>query len=169
MARMAKWAKVTHDINKTEFPAYDVLAKFQPFVVTDAGNTNSTNAPSQAANMSYLANVFKVDPTKLIHQTEQHKPLAVSEKRKGQTLMSIGAWSNALERTQSTSKRRQTYPADALLPMLQLAGAMTGSDSGIEQNFSSAKRNLGEQWQGSALLEERRLVWQIEQQHATPR
>ena len=31
LARMAKWAKVTHEIDKTEFPKYDVLARFQPF------------------------------------------------------------------------------------------------------------------------------------------
>ena len=45
---------------------------------------------------------------------------------------------------------------------------MTGSTSGIGQNFSSAKRNLGEQWDDSELLEERLLVLQIERQHATP-
>ena len=51
--------------------------------------------------------------------------------------------------------------------MLQFFAVMTGSTSGIEQNFSSAKRNLGEQWNGSALLEESRLVLQIERQHVT--
>ena len=168
LARMANWVKVTHEISKTEFPDYDVLAKFQPFFVSDTGNTSSAKAPSDAANLSYIAKVFNVDSTKLIHQTEQHKPIAASEKRKRPTLTSIGAWSKALERTQSTSKRRQTYTADALLPMLQFFAVMTGSTSGIEQNFSSAKRNLGEQWNGSALLEESRLVLQIERQHATP-
>jgi hypothetical protein len=59
---------------------YDVLANFPEFFVTDTGNSSSANAPSHAANMSYIANVFKVDPTKLIHQTEQHKPIAVREK-----------------------------------------------------------------------------------------
>ena len=72
-----------------------MLAKFQTFFVTETGNTNSTNAPSQASNHSYLANVFKVDPTKLIHQTEQRKPIAGCEKRKDPTLMSIGAWLKA--------------------------------------------------------------------------
>jgi hypothetical protein len=145
-----------------------VLARFQPLFATDTGNASSANAPSQAANISYLANVSKVDPTKLIHETEQHTPIVVSEKRKGPTLMSVGARPKALRPTPSTSERRQPYLADALLPTFQFFGVMTGSTSGIVQNFSSAKRNLGEQWNGSTLREERRLVLQIERQHATP-
>ena len=98
---------------------YDVLAKFQEFFVTDTGNSSSANAPSHAAHISFIANVFKVDPAKLIRQREQHKPIAVSEQRKGPTLTTFGALSKALERTQSTSKRRHTYHVDALHPMLQ--------------------------------------------------
>ena len=48
-----------------------------------------------------VANVVKADPTKLIHQTEQRKPIADCEKRKRRTLTTIGAWSKeSLERTQ---------------------------------------------------------------------
>ena len=118
LARMANWVKVTHEISKTEFPDYDVLAKFQPFFVSNTSNTSTANAQNDAAMLPYIAKVFNVDSTKLIHQTEQHNPIAVNERRKKPTLTSIGAWSKALERTQSTSKRRQTYTADALIPML---------------------------------------------------
>ena len=80
---MANWVQVTNDISNA------VLSKFHKFFVTDTGNSNSTNDPSHAAHISYLANVFKVDPAKLIHQTEQHKLTAVSEKRKDPTLTTI--------------------------------------------------------------------------------
>jgi hypothetical protein len=123
LARMAHWAQARNDISKAEFLEYDVLAKFQEFFVTDTGNSSSANAPSHAANIPYLANVFKVDPAKLIHQTEQHKPIVVSEKRKGPTLTTIGVWPKALERTQSTSKRPHTYHVDALRPTLQFLAA----------------------------------------------
>ena len=111
----------------------------------------------------------RLTPPSSSTRREQRTPIDVSEKRKGPTLTTIGAWSNALERTQSTSKRRHTFHADALRPMLQFLGVMTGSTSGIEHNLSSATRNLGgEQWNGSELLEERRLLLQIERQHASP-
>ena len=72
LARMATCAKVTHVVSKTEFLEYDVPAKFQEFFVTDTGNSNSANAPSDAANISYLAKVFKVDP--LHHHHHAHPP-----------------------------------------------------------------------------------------------
>ena len=48
-----------------------------------------------------------------------------------------------------------------LAKLLQRFVVSPGSTSGIEQNFSMFKRSLGQQWNGSELSEERRLVLQL--------
>ncbi|MFM7990472.1 MAG: hypothetical protein ACKPKO_65255, partial [Candidatus Fonsibacter sp.] len=153
-----------------------MLTKLQPFFVTYSSSASSAAAPSHVAHISDIAMTCNAHPTNLIYHKEQHKPIVVSEKRKGPTLMLIGAWSKALERTLSTFKRRQTYLADSLRPMF----AVLRSDDRIHQwhraerrqcqaQLGSAKRNLGEQWQGSEFCL-RNADWslQTERQHATP-
>jgi hypothetical protein len=66
-----------------------------------------------------------------------------------------------LKKTQATTRRRQTFKVDALAALLQRFVVAPGSTAGIEQNFSMFKRSLGQQWQGSELAEERRLVLQL--------
>jgi hypothetical protein len=99
---------------------------------------------------------------------EEHKRLAELEMRNDSSLTSIAAWGRALRRTQADPKRRRKYPADVLRPLLQFYAVASGTTSGIEQNFSAAKRTLGEQWAGSPLAEERRLCLSLARKAAAP-
>ena len=81
------------------------------------------------------------------------------------TLTSVGAWRQALARAQQSSKTRKRYPVDALRPILECYAIAAASTSGIERTFGAAKRNLGEQWNGTAVAEERRMILSLA--HAT--
>ena len=159
LARMVNWVKVTQQIAETEFPQHDLLSAFNVFFISSVGGSEARrlNAADREA-LNKIARGFNVDAVKLAAQTEEHLNIVEHEMRLDSSLTSFVAWSKALARTQKTSKSRHKYAVDVLLPVLQLYAVASGSTSGIERNFSSAKRNLGESWQGSPVAEERRMV-----------
>ena len=81
------------------------------------------------------------------------------------TLTSVGAWRKALARTRQSNRTLKKYPVDALRRILEYYAIASASTSGIERTFGAAKRNLGEQWNGAAVAEERRMILSLA--HAT--
>ena len=159
LARMVNWVSVTRHIAETEFPQHDLLSAFNVFFISsvkgsEARHLNTTDRES----LLKIARGFDVDAAKLAAQTEELLNVAEHEMRLDSSLTSLAAWSKALARTQRGSKSRNKYAVDVLRPILQIYTVASGSTSGIERNFSSAKRNLGESWQGSAVAEERRMI-----------
>ncbi|MFM7989271.1 MAG: hypothetical protein ACKPKO_59150, partial [Candidatus Fonsibacter sp.] len=67
----------------------------------------------------------------------------------------------AFKKTQSTSRRRRVFGADALSALLQRFVVSPGSTASVEQNIYMFKRSIGQHWQGSELAEERRLALQL--------
>ena len=85
-------------------------------------------------------------------------PIAEHELRLDASLTSLDAWAKALARAQKSAETRRSYATDVLRNILQFFAIAAGSTSGIERNFSAAKRNLGQCWNGSPLAKERRMV-----------
>ena len=158
LARMVNWVKVTRQISLTEFPENDALSALDVFFITAAANTPRRMTEEDRKALHTVASVFKLDAAKLAAQFEEHLPIAEHEKRRDPTLTSTGAWAAAMERTQKSSKTRQKYPVDALRHALSIHAIGNGSTSCIERNFGSAKRNIGDQWNGTACAEQRRMV-----------
>jgi hypothetical protein len=165
-ARMTNWVKVMQEISATEFPDYDLLAQFSVFSIKPQRSPGLDSA--ERAALSHIAHALGANLEALTRQTEEHKRIAEHEMRAQPSLTSVVAWERALRRTQADAKRRQRYPADVLRPVLQFYAVASGTTSGIEQNFSVAKRNLGEQWAGSPLAEERRLCLTLARRAAKP-
>jgi hypothetical protein len=120
--------------------------------------------PSIAGNhLRQIAEAFKVNmdggADELLGQFIEHQRIALAGKAAGEPAAT--SWQRALQKTQSTGRRRKAFPAGMLAELLQRFVVSPGSTSGIEQNFSMFKRSLGQQWNGSELGEERRLVLQL--------
>jgi hypothetical protein len=159
LARMVNWVKVTQQIAETEFPQHDLLSAFNVFFISSVGGSEARRLRAEDREaLDKIARGFNLDGVKLAAQTEQHLNIVEHEMRLDSSLTSFAAWSKALARTQNTYKSRRKYAVDVLVPALQLYAVASGSTSGIERNFSSAKRNLGENWQGNPIAEERRMV-----------
>ena len=162
--------KVTKQISDTEFPQHDLLSALKVLYLRPAADGSSNRArplssQDQGAQLSKLAHCFNVDAAMLTSQTRELLPIAQHEMNANSTLTSVGAWREALARTQQRSKTRKKYPVDALRPILECYAIAAASTSGIERTFGAAKRNLGEQWNGTAVAEERRMILSLA--HAT--
>jgi hypothetical protein len=157
LARMVNWVTVTQQIASTEFPENDALSALDVFFLTAAAKPRRLTDNDRHA-LGTVASVFQLDAVTLVAQFEGHLPIADHEKRRDPMLTSTGAWAKAIQRTQKTSKTRGKYPVDALRRALSIHAIGTGSTSGIERNFGAAKRNIGDQWNGTPCAEQRRMV-----------
>ena len=158
LARLVNWVTVTRQISATEFPENDALSALDVFFLTAVPNSPRRMTDTDRKALDTVARVFQLDAAKLVAQFEEHMPIAEHEKRRDPTITSTTAWAKAIERTQKSGRTRRKYPVDVLRQALSIHAIGTGSTSGIERNFGSAKRNIGDQWNGTACAEERRMV-----------
>ena len=159
LGHMVAWSNLATEVATTEFPDFELLACFQVFKLADP-----LPGPSIAGNhLQQIAEAFKVNmdggADELLGQFIEHQRIALAGKAAGEPAAT--SWQRALQKTQSTGRRRKAFPAGMLAELLQRFVVSPGSTSGIEQNFSMFKRSLGQQWNGSELGEERRLVLQL--------
>jgi hypothetical protein len=159
LGHMVAWSNLATEVATTEFPDFELLACFQVFKLADP-----LPVPATAGNhLRQIAEAFKVPmdggADELLGQFMEHQRIALAGKAAGEPAAT--SWQRALQKTQSTCRRRKAFPAGMLAELLQRFVVSPGSTSGIEQNFSMFKRSLGQQWNGSELGEERRLVLQL--------
>ena len=112
VARMVNWVKVTKQISDTEFPQHDLLSALKVLYLRPAADGSSNHArplssQDQGAQLSKLAHCFNVDAAMLTSQTRELLPIAQHEMNANSTLTSVGAWREALARTQQRSKTRK--------------------------------------------------------------
>jgi hypothetical protein len=139
-----------------------LLEALDVFFLSSAGGLAARRlSDKDRASLHKIARCFNVEAATLVAQTEEHLTIAEHEMRLDPSLTCLGAWAKALARTQKAPKTRKTYQVDVLRPMLQFYAIATGSTSGIERDFGSAKRNLGEQWNGMPVAEERRMLLMV--------
>ena len=171
VARMVNWVKVTKEISATEFPQHDLLSALKVVCLRPAADSDSSSkhprrlSAEDQGDLRKLAQCLNVDAATLTSQTQELLPIAHHEMNTNSTLTSVGAWRKALARAQQNSKTRKKYPVDALRRVLEYYAIASASTSGIERTFGAAKRNLGENWNGTPVAEERRLILALA--HAT--
>ena len=161
---MVAWSNLAKEVAASEFLEFEVLACFKVFKlapVAAKGNPAPAVSAVQTEQLQRLAESFKVDSgADLIEQFMEHQRVAQADQVLGEP--AVASWQRALKKTQATSRRRIVFKADALSALLQRFVVSPGSTAGVEQHFSMFKRSLfGQQWQGSELAEERRLVLQL--------
>ena len=159
LGHMVAWSNLATEVATTEFPDFELLACFQVFKLADP-----LPAPATAGHhLQQLADAFKVQVDggidELLAQFLEHQRITLAGKVAGEP--AAASWQRALQKTQMSCRRRKAFPVDMLAKLLQRFVVSPGSTSGIEQNFSMFKRSLGQQWNGSELSEERRLVLQL--------
>jgi hypothetical protein len=153
---MQNWWKLARAVLKTEFPSYDVLLCFQSFELAKH-NCGGKAPTTSATSVAELAHIFELDPVQLAAEMSELRPWA-QRVFLSQSTTVLGAWATAVKESQSSSSRRSIYTVGCLLPALQRYSTYVGATSGVEQNFSVAKRLLGEHRNFSALGELRILV-----------
>jgi hypothetical protein len=114
------------------------------FLLPAAWQHGACPLPEDRASLHKITKGFNVEAAMLVAQTEEHLTIAEHEMRLG-----------------ASAKARKTYQVDLLRPILQFYAIASGSTIGIERDFGSAKRNLGEQWNGSPVAEERRMLLMV--------
>ena len=159
LGHMVAWSNLATEVATTEFPDFELLACFQVFKLADP-----MPAPATAGHhLRQLADAFKVQVDggmdELLEQFLEHQRITLAGKVAGEPAAT--SWQRALQKTQMSCRRRKHFPVGMLAKLLQRFVVSPGSTSGIEQNFSMFKRSLGQQWNGSELGEERRLVLQL--------
>ncbi len=165
LGRLAAWCRVAEEVCKTEFPDYEVLGAFSAFALIPNATKTTLQLPTTAnttlkSNLDRLAACFNVDAGDLADQFMDHAHLAQKEfdKAPDGEDATARAWRRATAASQGSPRRRDRFPAEALMHVLRRYMISPGSTAGIEQTFSKFKRFLGEQWNGSAEAEERRLI-----------
>ena len=164
LGRMVAWSRLVEEVCLAEFPDFELLNAFAVFRLVHQTTAPAPNMPHDASRatiasqLQRLAGAFRTNPAGLMDQFEEHERIAQTVLAKAPAEPAARAWQQALKQTQSSDRRKRTFPVDALLPLLQRFLVAPGSTAGIEQNFSKLKRILGEHWNGSELAEERRLV-----------
>jgi hypothetical protein len=164
LGHMVAWSNLASEVATTEFPEFELLACFQVFRLLPVASPAAAvpkAQPAVAEQLKCLADAFKVDTANLVEQFMEHQRIAQAEMARAPGDPASSAWQRALQKTQSSSRRRRAFQANALVALLQRFVVAPGSTAGIEQNFSLFKRSLGEHWQGTELAEERRLVLQL--------
>ncbi len=111
--------------------------------------------------LTRLAKAFNVDAEALMMEFQDHQKVAQVFKDQRPHDPASAIWQRTLRRTQECWQMREQWPAKALLPVTQRLLVAPGSTSGVEQALNRFKRLMGEQWHGSAVAEERRLVLQL--------
>ena len=159
LGHMVAWSNLATEVATTEFPAFELLACFQVFKLVDP-----MPAPATAGHhLRQLADAFKVQVDggmdELLEQFLEHQRITLAGKVAGEPAST--SWQRALQKTQMSCRRRKHFPVGMLAKLLQRFVVSPGSTSGIEQNLYMFKRSLGQQWNGSELGEERRLVLQL--------
>lgn len=89
-----------------------------------------------------LAQVFRVDAAALAAQILAHRPIAARIKSAGHGFDNKTSWQEAVRKTQGHPSTRDSYPVDALKPVLMRYLAFVVSTSGVEQSFSVGLRSL---------------------------
>ena len=162
LGRMVAWTRLVEEVSKSEFPEMELLSCFGVFrlaLAPSVPDSVPSAALSATKQLHRLAEAFQVDSDGLFDQFAAHQRIAQAEMIEGEP--AAAAWRRALQKTQSTSRRRSNFPAGSLRALLQRYVIAPGSTAGIEQNFSRLKRLLGQQWNGSEQAEERRLVLEL--------
>jgi hypothetical protein len=169
LGRMVAWCRVVEEVCMTEFPDFELLNAFAVFRIRPASDptfrdlgecvaVSAQRTAHVADQLKRLTDAFNIDDAGLVDQFEEHVRIAQTEMSMSPHEPAAEAWRRALQKTGANSRTRRSFPATALLPVLQRFVVAPGSTAGIEQNFSKLKRILGEHWNGSEHAEERRLV-----------
>ncbi len=111
--------------------------------------------------LTRLAKAFNMDAEALMVVFQGHHRGAQVPTHQRPHEPASAIWQRTLRRTQERWQMRERWPAKALLPVAQRFLVAPGSTSGVEQALSQFKRLMGEQWHGSPVAEERRLVLQL--------
>ena len=157
LGHMVAWARLVDEVCKTEFPDFELLNAFAAFKIV------SQPPPTARRHVERLTKAFQL-PTPApvaFSQLADHLRVASRLGKEAPEESAAASWQRALQRTQDNRKRRRSFPADGLIPLLQRFVVAPGSTAGIEQNFSKMK--------SSEQAEERRCVLELAiQQHPEP-
>ena len=148
MDRMKKYVALLKEVVKTEFPDWEIFAAFRVFDLhsnerRQSGGTDVVTADEGFLScFARLARVANVNAEALLSQYTSIRQMALGVKERTGASNKC-AWQDAIRMSQKHHGTRQSYPVDALLPVLQKYCAWTAATSGVEQNFSVSTRAVG--------------------------
>jgi hypothetical protein len=134
LGRMTNWWKLAEAVLRAEFPDWDLLLQFSAFhVPRDLAISEGT-----LNQMRKLSDFLGLDADSVIAEYDHLCPVAnkFATQSPNAADCSLRSWQQALAATTSDSRRKRSFPASNLQPVLSRFVAYVGSSSGVEQTFS---------------------------------
>ena len=148
LANMKTFVALAAETSAAEFPAYDILAAFSIFDVSEAtrkrmGAIDSAEFIHNRAQR--LCQVFKTDLTCFLSEFYDHQPIALHLAVAHDLPKSWDAWSMAVQRTRERKQIMSRHPSNHLVKVMMRYGAFQGcTTSGVEQSFARMIEHIDE-------------------------